>query len=242
MDVREAKEKINFVREKLLEVQRITYLPDSMYAEVLSARDSMEESYPEESKAVRECWDAIQRSLPSGISVDGNLVRHLSFNQATDWFDISRSDIPRELTKLKEYEQRLALIVYMESLHPQVARVSEIVLNGDIDAGLKTVFASLDASIRAHLKVRPNESSVSMIGKAFKDGDLVARQPENSDSARNFLQGVVGYYRSIIVHNALSQNRNSVEGALSLFALAHEAFRLFDSCAREQEGVPKSSG
>lgn len=177
-------------------------------------------------------WHEVQKNVPPGFSLDGNLVRHVSFNELSDWSDISNRDVPREITKVSEYLKLLSLIEYIESLHPEVARVSEIILNGDIDAALKTVYSSLDSKIRSILKLKPGESTVPAIGKAFKDGKLKFPQPENTESVRSFLQGVIGYYRSVLIHNPLPSHRNRVDASLSLFGLAHEAFKLVDVCIR----------
>lgn len=123
----------------------------------------------------------------------------------------------------------------MDSLHPEVSRVTEIVLSGDLDAALKTIFATLDSKIRVHIEAKPTEATVSMIGKAFKNAKLISPQEESTDSARNFLQGVIGYYRNTILHNPLPTSRNRLDASLSLFTLAHEAFRLFDSCSKPRD-------
>ena len=142
------------------------------------------------------------------------------------------TDIPRELTRVEEYKKQIFLIEYLDSLHPEVSRVTEIVLSGDLDAALKTIFATLDSKIRVYVGAKPNEATVSMIGKAFKVGKLVAPQQESKDGARNFLQGVIGYYRNAIIHNPLPTSRNRLDASLSLFTLAHETFRLFDECSK----------
>lgn len=242
MNIVDAKTKINLVKEKFAEMQRITSFVDAGMFEVgetgmpfLEPGTSMSTEYPEPSEKLNLCWEEIQKNLPSGFSIDGSLIRHLSFNQAHDWLDISKRDISREMVKVEEYEKQLVLIEYLDNLHPEVSRISEIVLSGDIDAALKTVFATLDARIRTFLGIRrPAESTVPAIGKAFNNGHLIAPQPENNDSARNFLQGVVGYYRNNILHNPLPDSRNRIDASLSLFALAHEAFRLFDSCSKQR--------
>jgi len=124
------------------------------------------------------------------------------------------------------------LIEYLESLHPEVARISEIVLNGDIDAALKTVYSSLDSRIRAYLKPERSESTVPAIGRAFREGKFVFLQNGNPEDIRSFLQGVLGYYRSNIVHNPLPTHRNSVDASLSLFGIVHETHKLLDVCIK----------
>jgi hypothetical protein len=192
--------------------------------------DNMEAEYPDQNTKLQKCWEEIQRNLPPGYSIDANLLRHLAFNQAQDWFDISNYDIPKELDKIKRYLRRLPLFNYLNSLHPQVRRVSEIALSGDLEAALRTVYTSLDSDIRAYLKLKPADSTVNGIGQAFKDGRLNPSKKEHTESIRNFLQGVIGYYRSDLVHNALADDRNDIEASLSLFGLAHEAFTLFEGC------------
>ena len=132
------------------------------------------------------------------------------------------------------HKNKLVLIEYLNELHPEVSRVAETVLNGDIDMALKGVFANLDSKIRSVLRVSGGESTAPMIGKAFKDGLFIPPRPENLEGVRNFLMGVVGYYRHVIVHNPLPPHRNRIESSLSLFALAHEAFVLIDVCSRHQ--------
>lgn len=238
MDIVDAKKRINLVTKKLLEMKKLTDL-SHLYNEVESTgsvpdgSENMAKLYPTLNSKVEACWQEIQRSVPPGFSVDGNLVRHLSFNQLNDWENICNRDIPRELTKVDEYKKQLYLVEYLGTLHPEIGKVSEVVLNGDIEVALKAVYASLETTVRAPLKLRPSESTVPAIGKAFKDGLFVAPQPENNDSARNFLQGVIGYYRSYLLHNPLPTSRNRIEASLSLFALAHEAFFLFDLCTRK---------
>lgn len=243
MNIVEAKQKIDFVRDQLLNMQLASSFIDEKVFSInpetgkkfLEPNASMADIYTEENERVHYYWNEIKRNAPPGFSFDSNLVRHLSFNEAHDWLDIVKKDIPRELTKVEEYKKQLFLIEYLDSLHPEVSRVTEIVLSGDLDASLKTVFATLDSKIRVYIGAKPTESTVSMIGKAFKDNKLIAPQIENNDSARNFLQGVIGYYRNIILHNPLPTNRNRLDSSLSLFAVAHEAFKLFDSCSRPRD-------
>jgi len=243
MNLVEAKTKIDFVKEKLLEMKKVSsFIDEEMFKEnpetgsqFLEPGIVMSDLYPEENKVMLTSWDEIKRNVPPGFSIDSNLIRHLSFNEAHDWFDITARDIPRELTKVEEYKKQLFFIEYLDSLHPEVSRVTEIVLSGDLDAALKVVYSSLDTKIRAFIGLKPSEMTVPSIGKAFKDGKLVAPQEENNDSARNFLQGVVGYYRNVILHNSLPTSRNRLDASLSLFALAHEALRLFDSCSKQKD-------
>jgi len=242
MNITEARQKIKYVRNKLDEMQRIaSYVETEMFNEdpetggqFMEPSTNMEVEDPERNTALFGCWADIQKAVPSGFSIDGNLVRHLSFNQASDWIDISAHDIPRELVKINEYNRKLFLIEYLETLRPEIRRVSETVLSGDIDAALKTVFTSLDAKIRARINCQPAESTVSMIGRAFNKGVLAAQHPSNNDAARNFLQGVIGYYRNFITHNELPPARSTLEASLSLFTIAHEAFELLDICSKQQ--------
>lgn len=243
MNIIEAKTKIEFVKDKLLEMQKVSsFIEDGMFEDdpetgrpFLEAGIDMNDAYPKENEAMHSHWEEIKRNAPPGFSFDSNLIRHLSFNEAHDWLDITKRDIPRELTKVDEYRKQLFLIEYLDSLHPEVSRVTEIVLSGDLDAALKTIFATLDSKIRVHIGAKPTEATVSMIGKAFKEGKLIAPQEENNDSARNFLQGVIGYYRNILLHNPLPTSRNRLDASLSLFTLAHEAFKLFDSCSKPRD-------
>lgn len=240
MNLVEAKNNLEVIRVKFKEMASIAeFVQRSMFDDdpetgqsVLSSGDHMGFVDAEENAKLHAKWEEIQRIIPPGFSIDGNLVRHLSFNQAIDWLNIHTDDIPRELVKVDEYMNQLNLITYLESLHPEVSRVSETVLRGDIDAGLKTVFASLDTKIRNKIQAPSNASTVSWIGKAFADGVLLAPDPVNQDAARNFLQGVIGYYRNQILHNELPPARNTGGASLSLFALAYESFRLLDLCSR----------
>jgi len=240
MNISEAKNKIDFVEKKLLEMKEVSsFIKEEMFEDdkntgvaFLELGIHMAAEYPEEDARMRACWEEVKKNVPPGFAVDSNLIRHLSFNEAHDWLDITKRDIPRELIKVEEYKKQIFLIEYLDGLHPEVSRVTEIVLNGDLDAALKVVYSGLDSKIRSVLKISGGESTTPYIGKAFKDGTLIPPRPENFEGVRNFLMGVIGYYRHWIVHNPLPQNRNRLEACLSLFALAHEAFRLFDTCSR----------
>jgi hypothetical protein len=239
MNIVEVNEKLELIKGKLLELQKLTIFDLKYFEEDqvtgcphLESDDDMSIVCPDKNLQVHKIWEEIQQNIPSGFSVSGNLIRHLSFNQAHDWYDIAHRDIPQEIYKLEEHKKHLYLIEYLNSLHPEVKRVSEIVLNGDLDASLKTVFATLENKIRTILNIRGDESTVSHIGKAFKDGVLVPPKPENLESVRSFLQGVIGYYRSEIIHHQLPDDRKSLESCMSLFALAHETFILLDICSR----------
>jgi len=241
MNLLEAKTKIDFVKQKLLEMKEISsviqegmFEDDESGSPFLEPRIGMADAYPTENARIQALWEEVKRNVPSGFSVDGNLIRHLSFNEAHDWLDVSNRDIPRELTKVEEYKKELSLIEYVDGLHPEVSRVTEIIMSGDLDAALKVVYSSLDSKIRAYIEAKTGEMTVPMIGKAFKDGKLVSPQ-ENYESVRNFLQGVLGYYRNYILHNTLPTSRNRLDASLSLFALAHEAFKLFDTCSRPKD-------
>ncbi len=243
MDIVEAKTKIDFVKEKLIEMQKVSsFIEDKLLNDnreagfpFLEAGTWMGDVFSKENESLHSYWEEIQRNAPPGFSFDSNLIRHLSFNEAHDWLDITKRDIPRELTKVDEYKKQLFLIEYLDSLHPEVSRITGIVLSGDLDAALKTIFATLDSKIRVHIGAKPAEATVSMIGKAFKEGKLIAPQVENNESARNFLQGVIGYYRNALLHNPLPSSRNRLDASLSLFTLAHEAFKLFDSCSKPKD-------
>lgn len=242
MNIIEAKTKIDFVKNKLIEMQKVSsIIQEGMFEDdpetggpFLEPGSAMHEEYPNENTKMHALWDEVKKNVPPGFSVDSNLIRHLSFNEAHDWLDVTSRDIPRELTRIEEYKKELFLIEYLDGLHPEVSRVTEIVLSGDLDAALKVVYSSLDSKIRAFIEAKPGEMTVPMIGKAFKDGKLVSPQ-ENYDSVRNFLQGVLGYYRNFILHNPLPTSRNRLDASLSLFALAHEAFKLFDLCSKPKD-------
>jgi hypothetical protein len=240
MTINEAKEKINNVKEKLEKMRTLTScvrlemfekgendIPEIYPGELMSSH------FPRESEELQNCWVEIQKIVPPGFSVDSNLIRHLSFNEAHDWMDISNNDIPRELIKINEYRRKLVLIEYIENLHPEVSRISQIVLNGDIDAALKTVYSTLDSKIRVIVKPGISESTVPAIGKAFKEGRLSFPSKEKNDAVRNFLQGVLGYYRGGIIHNPLPPHRNSIDASLPLFCLADETFKLLDICCKK---------
>ena len=240
MNIGEAKNKIDFARDKFLEMQKISsFINEGMFGDdetgspFLEHGIGMQNIYPKENAAMHACWKEIQKNLPPGFSIDSNLIRHLSFNEAHDWLDITERDIPRELIKVEEYKKQIFLIEYLESLHPEVSRVTKIVLNGDLDAALKVVYSGLDSRIRSMLRISDGEPTVPCIGKAFREGKLIPPNPGSKEGVRNFLMGVIGHYRNWIVHNTLPQRRNRLEASLSLFALAHEAFRLFDNCSRD---------
>lgn len=242
MDINEAYNNIRLVREKLIAMQKITSFvidivdkTDDNGSLILASVENMGTADPKKSEQLNEIWVQAQKILPPGFSIDSNLIRHLSFNQASDWLDIAKRDIPRELENIEEYKKRLALIEYLDGLHPEIKRVVDTILNNDIDAALKTVFSTLDTKIRLLIKAKPGESTVPQIGKAFKDKTLNATHELYTDSIRNFLQGVLGFYRSIILHNPLPSRRNSIKASLSLFCLAHEAFVLLDSCSKKTE-------
>lgn len=243
MNIAEAKSKIKLIKEKLIEIQEISSIirDNIVEDETGSVFLPSVKEYPEEDAKIHSLWEDIQRNVPPGFSVDSNLIRHLNFNESGDWLDISERDVPRELIKVEEYKKQLHLIDYLDGLHPEVSRVTAIVLSGDLDGALKIVYSSLDSKIREFIKAKSSESTVSMIGKAFNSGLLVSPQ-ENHESVRNFLQGVLGYYRGHIVHNKLPSNRNRIDASLSLFALAHEAFNLFDLCSKPKSPIiPKNN-
>jgi hypothetical protein len=243
MNPTEARQKINIVKNKLEEMREISsYIKIGMFDEdpvtgypFMEPGENMAEEQPERNKNLHDCWEDIQKTVPSGFSIDGSLVRHLSFNEAHDWLDISARDIPRELVKINEYDRKLSLIEYIETLRPEVRRVSETILSGDIDAALKTVFTSLDAKIRSRINCQSGNNTVPSLGKAFKEGKLMAHDPSYNEAARNFLQGVLGFYRNFIIHNELPQARMTLDASLSLFAIAHEAFELLDNCSKQQD-------
>jgi len=243
MNRKETKEKIEAVKAKLLKMKEITSFIELGMFELesetgtpfLERSADMEDEQPEKNSELHAIWEEVQQIMPPAFSVDSNLLRHLSFNEAHDWYDISNTDIPKELLGLEEYEKKLTLVEYLEDLHYEVSRVSETILNGDIEMALKAVFARLDTKIRSKLSAASDEKTVPLIGKAFREGTLVPPVDVNPDGVRNFLQGVMGYYRNVILHNELPPKRNTIEGSLSLFTLAHEAFRLFEICSRNIE-------
>lgn len=239
MNIHEAKEKIKIIRKNLLDIQSIcsiinenSFIVDEFGYKEIEQGTSMEVEYPAENTQLQKYWLEIQKNVPSGFSIEGNLLRHLSFNQACDWFDIGHNDIPLELINVEEYEKQIVLIEYIDTLHPEVNRVSEIVLNGDIDGALKIIYTALDSKIRSFLNLNATESTVPAIGKAFKDNVFISPGSENTDAVRNFLQGIIGYYRNNIIHKNLSTSRNNINSSLSLFAIAHESFKLLDKCTK----------
>jgi len=232
MNLQQVRSYVDLIERDLIRMKEIISSVNEDIAKT-SGIDNIPTKFPKQDEAVQRLWDNIQKNVPPGFSLDGNLVRHLSFNEPVDWLDISSSDIPRELKKIEEYRQKLFLVEYVESLHSEVARLSGLVIDGDLEAALKAVFTLLDTRIRSVLKPKNNESTVATIGKAFKNGALKAPPSGDNESVRNFLQGVLGYYRGSIVHNPLPTYRNRIESSLSLFALAHEAFVLFDLCVKD---------
>ena len=238
MNLKDAQNKICTLKNLFLEMQTICKMDIAMFEDnnentsIYSGDEKMSEIDPKNNLALQEIWIKVQENVPPGFSIDGNLLRHLSFNHSRDWFDISNHDIARELNKVNEYLTRLSLIGYVETLHQGVSRVSNIILDGDYDAALKVVYTGLDSRIRSLLKVKGAESTVPQIGRAFKERVLEPPSLENLEGMRNFLMGVIGYYRHVIAHNELGSNRNSLESSLSLFAVAHEAFKMVEYCGR----------
>lgn len=237
MNIDSFRDQVGNIENKFKEMRELAYidpgrfkLGDNGESPELPRNGYMHILCPDENARLHQLWHEIEKTLPPGFSVNGDLLRHLSFNQSNDWSDIYAHDIPNELARISEYRNKLTLIEYLDSLHPDVARASSIVLSGDLDAALKVVFTSFDVRVRSLLKLRPDESTMPAIGKAFKDGVLRSPVPESSDGVRNFLQGVTGYYRNVVIHNPLPKPRNRLEASLSLFALAHEAHILLDRC------------
>lgn len=241
MDISDLYKRVDILKEKFLEIRQLAQIQPHLFEPdeqtgmpLLLGGDDMAEVDPLTNQKLHERWNEIQKLMPPGFDVDGNLIRHLSFNEAHDWVDISNRDVARELVKIEEFRRRIVLIEHLNTLYPDVTRAADVVMNGDFDAGLKFVYAALDTKMRQIIKAASTESTVPAIGKAFKEGVLCAPQAANNDSARNFLQGVVGYYRSNIVHSPLPQSRNSIDASLPLFALASEAFKLLDACSRQR--------
>lgn len=242
MNIADVLSKINLVEQNLEEIRKITSVVTAKKLGIgidgtpqIEGSEDMSKKLPIKNSQLQKLWKQIQKNVPPGFSLDGNLIRHISFNQARDWFDIWSYDIPRELIEISEYKKQLSLVEYLNTLHPEISRVSGIVLSGDIDAALKTVYASLESKIRSHLKLKATESTIPALGKAFKNGVLRSPIHEYSDAARNFLQGVIGYYRSNIIHNPITPTRNSIGASLSLFGLADESFRLFEECIQAED-------
>lgn len=242
MNLQEARRKIDTVQKKLEEMKAVTSFVEINAHEIdeygiprIEGGINMVEIFPDANQKLHSAWEEIKENAPPGFSFDSNLLRHLTFNHAADWLDITKRDIPRELKRVEEYRRRIELINYMDTLHPEVSRVTEIVLSGDVDAALRTVYSTLDSKIRVVIDAVGTEMTVPAIGRAFKEGKLRAPHDENNDGARNFLQGTLGYYRNWILHNVLPLERNQIEGAMSLFALAHEAFKLLDACSKPHD-------
>jgi len=242
MDILEVHKKIEIVKKILEEISGITSIVTAKKLGIgesnkpeYEGTENMASKFPKKDKQTKNLWKDLQGNIPSGFSLSGNLMRHLHFNQSRDWYDIWSHDIPTVLEKINEYEKQLALVEYLNTLHPQIKRVSGIVLSGDIDAALKTVYSSLDSRIRSFLKLKSSENTVPSIGRAFKDGVLASPLTENNDAARNFLQGVIGYYRSNIVHKPLPSSRNNISASLPLFGLADESFKLFEECIKADD-------
>jgi len=235
MLIDEAHKKIDAVEKKLIAIKKQTAvvkkIKDQGESEDIAQNKDANIAFPKQNKLVLKFWDEIKNNAPSGFVIQGNLLRHLSFNMVGDWIDIHHSDIGQALESVKEYRKKLAIVEYLSGLNPEISKVSSMLLDGEIDVALKAVFATLDTKIRAYLSITSRVSTVPAIGKAFNEGILKAPDSDNNDSARNFLQGVVGYYRSNILHRSLPTNRNNIEASASLFCLAHEAFTLFAFCS-----------
>lgn len=230
INIDDARLKVDHLSEQFKKLAELTWMPDEWYGIDFNIDDHMSAVDPDKNERVQKLWLEIQRQLPPGYSIDGNLIRHLSWNQAQDWGDISRQDVPREKDRLQQYKRRLELVSYLQSLHPDVSRTSDTVLNNGIEEALRAVFSILETRIREKINITDGSPTVSNIGRAFRTGQLVAPYPENNDGARDFLMGAIGYYRNIITHHTLPDDRNNITSSLPLFGLAHEAFRLLDDC------------
>lgn len=229
---------VKITRELLLELKTLTAIdkkdfePDAQGIAPIDRSWDMSAEFPEENTQVIELWDKLQASFPPGYSITSNLLRHLHFNQAQDWHDISNYDIPLELNNLAKYEKSLVHIEYLATLHPEVRRIIPILLNGDIDASLKTLYSSFEARIRSYLSIPAKVSTLSELNKAFSDGRLSFHDKDYSDRVRDFLSGVLGYHRNTIVHSAPNTFSDGLLSNLSLFIIAHEAFSLFELCTK----------
>lgn len=240
MNIQEYHKKADFLRDTLVSMQEIADLPDDILVidaeagAVYPDNLGMNDIDPGRHEMMQEKWEELKRNIPPGFDIDGNLIRHLTFNQVNDWADIRDKDIPRELRRVEDYRKKLNYIEYLNGLSPEISRVAITVLLGDIDSALKTLYASIDAYFRETLRaIGPSESTPALIGRAFREGKLKAPIPEQNDAARNFLSGAFSYYRSIIIHYNLPPHRNTVEASLSLFALAHEVLTIFKICLQD---------
>lgn len=127
MNLTEAREKISQTANKYNKIREITsYVELEMFVEdpsgnqFLLGSDKMEEEQPKKTSELFSTWSELQQILPAGFEVDSNPIRHLFFNQASDWLDISTKDIPRKLVKVEEYKKKLSLIEYLDGLHPEI--------------------------------------------------------------------------------------------------------------------------
>ena len=108
MNILDAKKKIGIIKEKLQEMKGLTRIDPEAFKDnefgqpYMDPGAHMEMECPEEDSKLKVCWKTIQENVPPGFSIDGNLIRHLNFDEAHDWYDISDRDVPRELVKVDE--------------------------------------------------------------------------------------------------------------------------------------------
>lgn len=239
MDPQESRDKAQEIKRYLTELKELcaVYETENWSQQMtdgdFGSRDNVRSTFPDMYERIIVLKQAIESNLPSGYEMGGDLIRHLSWLEVRDIASIFYRDVDAELRRIKRFETSLALVEYVAGLHPKVAVVKTLVLEGNYDAALKAVYSSLDARVRSITKDGAGISIKASISKAFNAGVLKSSKPEYNDPARDYLVGVLTYYRSRISHHDLPDARNSIEACLSLFAVAHEAFILLDKCEAE---------
>ncbi len=240
MDPQESRDKAQEIKRYLTELKELCAVyetqnwPQQMIDGDFGSRDSVRSTFPDMYERIIALKQAIESNLPSGYEMGGDLIRHLSWLQICDVADIYLRDVDAELKRIKRFESQLVLVEYVAGLHPKVAVVKTLVLEGNYDAALKAVYSQLEARIRMITKDGAGTSIKASLAKAFKpDGCLKHSREEYNEPARDYLIGVLTYFRSQISHQELPPNRNTLDSCLSLFAVAHEAFLLVDRCEAE---------
>ncbi len=119
MNIETVRKQVDDIENKFQRMKSISVIDPMMLsgdaggvAPQYSGRENMSEIDASRNAELHSLWSEIERNLPPGFSIDGNLLRHLSFNEIRDWDDISNLDIPRELQKVNEYRKKLILVVF----------------------------------------------------------------------------------------------------------------------------------
>jgi hypothetical protein len=232
------------LEQKLLELRNYLYpiirkysqLPQEELDEKMSSKMGiLEKEADDEVKQIISEIELIVDEINSisQFSLRSKILQHSYFNELCDWFDILNRDIPEELKNIKEFKNQILVLRILNDFSVEVQRSIPNILNGDFDAALKVTFNILENKIRDKLNLSQGDSIVNEIAKAFNEDRLVAlyKGKDMKDHARNFLMGVMGYYRNIIAHNKEFADEIKNFGRLiSLLCIANEASILFDKC------------